>query len=348
MTIIYFILILGVTIFVHELGHFIFAKKAGIYCHEFSLGMGPKIWSFRRKDDETLYAIRLFPIGGFVQMAGEEIEEDSSIPKDRQLNGKTWTQKFLTIVAGIVFNFILAIVIFFFIALFNGVPSTRPIVDVTDEHMPAYNAGLKSGDIITRINNKRVSSTDRLMLELQVNSGKKINLEVKRDGDIEKITISPEKITNEDKTENYVYGFSLASSIEKGIFVSLQYAFMKTGYLIEQMVLVITYLITGAISLDNLAGPIGIYNIVGETARTGITNLIFLLAYISVNVGFINLLPIPAFDGGRILFLIIEKIKGSPVNPKVENIIHSVGFILLMMLMIFITYNDIIRIFIKG
>lgn len=348
MTIIYFILILGVTIFVHELGHFIFAKKAGIYCHEFSLGMGPKIWSFRRKNDETLYAIRLLPIGGFVQMAGEEIEEDSSVPKDRQLNSKTWKQKFLTIIAGIMFNFILAIIIFFFIALFNGVPSTRPIVEVTDETLPAYSAGLKTGDIITRVNDKRITSTDRLMLELQVNSGKKVTLEVKRDGDINELTISPKKITNEDKTESYVYGFTITTTFEKGIFVSLQYAFMKTGFLVEQMFLVITYLITGAISLDNLAGPIGIYNIVGETARTGLTNLIFLLAYISINVGFINLLPIPAFDGGRILFLIIEKIKRSPVNPKVENIIHTVGFILLMILMVFITYNDIIRIFIKG
>lgn len=348
MTIVYFILILGVTIFVHELGHFIFAKKAGIYCHEFSLGMGPKIWSFRRKNDETLYAIRLFPIGGFVQMAGEEIEEDSSVPKNRQLTNKTWTQRFLTIIAGILFNFILAIVIFFFIALFNGAPSTKPVVDVTDKTLPAYSAGLKTGDVITKINDKRITSTDRLMLELQVNSGKKVTLEVKRNDKVEDITISPKKVTNEDKTESYVYGFTLTTTFEKGFFASLQYAFLKTGYLVEQMFLVITYLITGAISLDNLAGPIGIYNIVGETARTGLVNIIFLLAYISINVGFINLLPIPAFDGGRILFLIIEKIKGSPVNQKVENVIHSVGFLLLMLLMVFITYNDIVRIFVKG
>ncbi len=348
MTIIYFVLILGITIFIHELGHFIFAKKAGVYCHEFSLGMGPKIWSFKRKDDETLYSVRLLPIGGFVQMAGEELEEDKSVPRERQLFAKKWSQKFMTIIAGIMFNFILAIIIFFLLALFNGSPSTKPIINSVDKDMPAYTAGLKAGDTIKRINGKRVTSTDRLMLELQVNNRKEMTIEIERDEKVKEIKLSPVEITNEDQTKRYVFGFTLESKIEKGVFVSLQYAFVKTGYLIEQMFCIIAYLATGAISLNNLSGPIGIYNIVGETAKSGIVNLIFLLAYISVNVGFINLLPIPAFDGGRILFLIIEKIKGKPVDPKVENAIHSVGFFLLMGLMLFITYNDIIRIFVGG
>ncbi|MDD2434779.1 MAG: RIP metalloprotease RseP [Bacilli bacterium] len=348
MTFIYFVLILGITIFIHELGHFIFAKRAKVYCHEFSLGMGPKIWSFRRKNDETLYSLRLFPIGGFVQMAGEELEEDKDVPRDRQLFAKKWSQKFMTIIAGIMFNFIFAVIIFFFLALFNGSPSTKPIVSVVDKGLPAYSAGLESGDIIKRVNGKKVTSIDRLMLELHVVKNDEITLEIKRDEIIKEIKITAVEVTEKDDTKRFVFGFGLESKIEKGFLVSLQYAFMKTGYLIEQMFWIVTYLITGSIGLNNLSGPIGIYNIVGETARSGIANLFYLLAYISINVGFINLLPIPAFDGGRILFLLLEKIKGRPIDPKVENSIHSVGFFLLMLLMLLITYNDIIRIFVGG
>ena len=123
MTIIYFILILGITVFIHELGHFIFAKKAGIYVHEFALGMGPKLYSFKRKNDETTYAIRLFPIGGFVQMAGETNDIEEGIDESLLLNSKTWNQRFLTIIAGIVFNFIFAFILFFLIAIFTGAPS---------------------------------------------------------------------------------------------------------------------------------------------------------------------------------------------------------------------------------
>jgi len=133
--------------------------------------------------------------------------------------------------------------------------------------------------------------------------------------------------------------------VEKGFLSALKYAFTKTWSLVEQMFFTIVYLCTGKLSLSSLSGPVGIFTVVGDAAETGIINLIYLLGFISINVGFINLLPIPAFDGGHILFLIIEKIKGSPVNPKVENIIHSIGFFLLMLLMIVITYNDIIRLF---
>ena len=180
------------------------------------------------------------------------------------------------------------------------------------------------------------------MIEYQVNYGKDLNLEIKRDGEIKNITIKPLEVDG-----NYQYGFSLDNSIDKGFVAAIDYAFSKFISLISQMVIIIGYLFTGKLSLSSLSGPIGIYNIVGESAKAGLINIIYLIGYLSINVGFINLLPLPAFDGGRLLFLIIEKIRRKPVDAKVENTIHAVGMVLLMVLMIAITYNDIIRFIIK-
>lgn len=343
MTLIYFILILGVTIFVHELGHFIFAKRAKIHVYEFAVGMGPRILKFNRKNDETLYSLRLFPIGGFVQMAGEDINIDENIPENRTMQSKTWLQRFLTIVAGVVFNFILAIILLFIVALVSGAPSNKPIIESLNPDFPIIDTELSPGDQIVKLNNTKINSLDRLMLELQLNQGKELDVVViSKDGLEKEVLLVPMKVTIDDN-EVYQYGFTLEQTITKGFVPAIKFAFTKMYSLMEQMVIVITSLITGALSIKNLAGPVGIFNIVGETAQHGFINIVYLAAFFSINVGFINLLPIPAFDGGRLLFLFIEKIKGSPVNSKVENTIHTVGFILLMLLMIIITFNDIIR-----
>lgn len=342
MTIIYFILVLSITIFVHELGHFIFAKKAGIYVYEFCIGMGPRIFKFKRKNDETEYGIRLFPIGGFCSMAGESIEVDEKVDENRRMQSKTWLQRFLTVVAGVMFNFIFAFIILFVVGLVNGKPNNKNIVMEVLDNSPAYVAGLKSGDIITKLNGVNVNNIDRLMIEYQLNYGQELNLEIKRGNEVEQIKITPNKID-----DGYQYGFSLDNSIEKGFIPAIKYAFFKFFSLINQMIVIIGYLVTGKLSLSSLSGPIGIYNIVGQSAKAGLINVIYLIGYLSINVGFINLLPIPAFDGGRILFLIIEKIRRKPVKPNIENTIHSIGMVLLMILMIAITYNDIIRFIIK-
>jgi len=347
MTIIYFILILGTIVCIHEFGHFLFAKKSGIYVYEFSIGMGPRILKLKRKNDETEYSIRLFPIGGFVSMAGEDLETDekSNIPKEKMLQNKKWYQRFLTIIAGVLFNFILALVLLFVIALVNGAPNIGTKVGEVAPNTPAQIAGLEKSDKIIKVGNKKVSTADMLMLELQVNNGKETTFVVeKENGDTKKIVVKPKKITT-DAGESYQYGFSLDAKGGSGVLSAIKYAFGKTFSVVEQMVYIIGYLFTGKLSLNSLAGPVGIFQVVGETAKTGIWNIIYLIAFMSINVGFVNLIPFPAFDGGRILFLIIEKIKGSPVNPKIENTIHSIGFVLLMILMIVITYNDIIRIF---
>ena len=342
MSIIYFILVLGITVFVHELGHFLCAKKSKIYVYEFSIGMGPRLFKFKRKNDETVYSIRAFPIGGFVQMAGEEVEDDKSIPKEMRLQSKTWFQKALTISAGVLFNFIFAIILLFVVGLINGSNFGTTTVNSVDNTLPAYSAGLKDNDKILKINGKRVRTADILILELQANNGKKITLTVDRNNTEQDINITPKKI-KVDGTDTYQYGFSLVTKQEKGVISALKYAFYKFGCLMMQMVLIIKYLFIGKLKLTSLSGPVGIFNIVSEYAKAGFINLIYLIAYLCVNIGFINIIPLPAFDGGRLLFLIIEKITGKPVNQKVENIIHSIGFILLMVLMVLITYNDIIR-----
>jgi len=435
MTIIY--LILGIVVLVHETGHFIFAKRAGVYVYEFSIGMGPRLFKWKRKkkikdkngkikyvEDETEYSIRLLPIGGFVQMAGEEVEVDENIPEDQRLQSKPWFSRFMVMVAGVMMNFILAIILLFIIGMSSELSLNSVYVDgsIID--------GLTDGDKIVSVNGHFVNNYDKLALELTVPGSKDFTVTVKKkDGTKKEVTIHPiavgeknlihgkdygftitekeegvisilessidglkegdkivsindleihdylvllkelEKIGEDEfllKVENsegdiedlsitakeleddtlrgYTYGFYITGEEASGFFASIRYAFGKFFSMIEQMFFTVLYLFTGKLGLDMLSGPVGIYNVVGEAGKAGIMSLVSLLAMLSVNVGFINILPLPAFDGGHALFLIIEKIKGSPVSPKVENIIHNIGFILLMILMVYITFNDILRI----
>lgn len=340
-TIIAFIFILGVTVTIHEFGHFLFAKKAGIYVYEFSIGMGPRLFKFNRKNDETDYSIRLLPIGGYVQMAGEDIEVDEKVPKDKLLQSKTWKERFMTMVAGVMFNFLLAIVVLFIIALIRGVTTSATKIDTSTIN------GLKKGDNIVEVNGHFVNNYDKLALELSVAGSKSFDMKVKhKNGTYDTVTVKPKAVYDEkDNLKGYEYGFTITGKHEHSLLSSFKYAFSKFFSTVEQMFFTVWYLITGNLSLKLLSGPVGIFSIVGTAAESGFVSVLSLLALISINVGFINLLPIPAFDGGHILFLIIEKIKGSKVNPKIENTIHSIFFILLMALMLYITFNDIIRLF---
>ena len=343
MTLVYMILILGIIVFVHEFGHFIFAKRAGIYVYEFSLGMGPRIFKFKRNNDETEYSIRLFPIGGYVQMAGEGIEEDENIPVNMRMQSKSWLQRFLTIIAGIMFNFILAIIVFFIIGLVNGSSQNKPYVTAVED---GINSGvINVGDQIVAVNGKKVIFTDVLVLDVHVNSGKPLNLTVKGSDSIEREVILNPIEVNEDGNVSYKYGIALGDQYKSGFLAAIKYAFVKFASLITQMFLIIINLFTGKLGISSMSGPVGIFNVVGESAKAGFINLIYLIGFISLNVGFMNFLPIPALDGGRLLFLIIEKIKGSKVDIKVENTIHTIGFALLMLLMLVITFNDIIKLF---
>ena len=195
-TIIAFIFILGVTVTIHEFGHFLFAKKAGIYVYEFSIGMGPRLFKFNRKNDETDYSIRLLPIGGYVQMAGEDIEVDEKVPKDKLLQSKTWKERFMTMVAGVMFNFLLAIVVLFIIALIRGVT-----LDATKIDTSTINE-LKKGDNIVEVNGHFVNNYDKLALELSVAGSKSFDMKVKhKNGTYDTVTVKPKAVYDEKVDE---------------------------------------------------------------------------------------------------------------------------------------------------
>lgn len=345
MTLILFILVLGVIIFVHELGHFLFAKLMGVYVYEFSLGMGPKLFS--KKGKETEYCLRLIPIGGFCSMAGEEIDEEAiKVPKEKRLQAKKPWQRFLIMFFGPGFNFIFAILTLFFVALIWGSASYEPIISSVEKNYPAYEVGLEKGDEILEINGKKVKTLDDVSVYLTISDktkDTKIKVE-KEDGTTKTYSLKPKKVKEDDEVV-YRYGIGLQSEEKHGFVNSVKYTFVKTGALFKQMFITIESLVTGGVSVKQLSGPVGIYNIVGEQSKAGLSSILYLMAFLSINVGFLNLLPLPAFDGGHILFIIIEKIKGSPVSPKTENMIHTVGLFLLMLLMVYVTFNDILRLF---
>ncbi len=340
------IFILGVIILVHEFGHFIWAKKFGVHIYEFSIGMGPIIHTHKGKDHID-YNIRAFPIGGFVSMAGEIYEDDTKMKKEKFMCNKPGYQRFLILVAGVVNNFILAIVLLFFLALFWGATSTKPIIGSILEDSAISKTGIEVGDEIVKINGIKASSWDKLQIALYRKSENDTYTFVvrKTDGQEETYHITPDVIKNEDGSESHQFGFSIDSTKEYGFLPSVKYAFSKFGSVISSMGLTITSLFSGKISLDALSGPVGIYQVVGDSVSAGLSQIIYIIAFLSINVGFINILPFPAFDGGRVFFLIIEKIKGSPINSKLENSVNMIGFVLLILLMIYITFQDVLRLF---
>jgi regulator of sigma E protease len=341
-----FIIILGIIVLVHEFGHFIWAKITGVYVYEFSIGMGPKIWG--KKGKETDYSIRAIPIGGYCSLAGEDLDEDDSkkIPKNRRLQSKNCLQRFLIMVFGPVNNFILAIILLFFIALIWGGSTMKPVISEVESGSAAASAGLDKGDTILKINGHKISTSDDISLYLALADTSKKNTIVVEKGNGYEVTykVRPKKVTVDGET-SYKYGISITQEKTKGIIASFVYTFKKTKSIFKQMFITVGYLVTGGVKLSDLSGPVGIYSIVGQQRSAGVANIIYLLAFLSINVGFMNLLPIPAFDGGHILFIIIELIKGSPVKPEIENKIHTIFLILLMLLMVVITINDIIRLF---
>lgn len=341
-----FIFILGLLIFVHELGHFLTAKKSGVYIYEFSIGMGPEIKSIKGKDG-ILYSIRALPIGGFVQMAGEIYEDDDTkkIPKEQFMCNRPWYQRLIILVAGVFNNFLLAIILLFAMALIWGAPSLKPVVyDVTDGY-PAKEAGIKAGDVIKSINGSKVKTLDKtqLLLLLKTKDDKyQITVEHKN-GQTATYEVVPKKEKNDDGDEVKVFGIQTKTNITKGFGSSVKYAFTKFGSVVEQMWLTIVNLFTGKISINAMSGPVGIYSVVGETRSAGVESVIYLIAYLSINLGIMNILPIPALDGGHLLFLIIEKIRGKKIDEKIEGITTTVFFALLLLLMLYITIHDVIR-----
>lgn len=334
MTIIVAILLFGVIVFIHELGHFLFAKLSGVKVHEFAIGMGPKLFSIKK---DTVYSIRLLPIGGFVSMEGED--EESSDPNS--FGKKTILQRASIIFAGPFFNIILTVLLLCSVFMFMGSQTTK-IGNIVDNG-PAYNAGLQIGDEIESINGKNINSWQDVITNLGNSDGSSVVLKVDRNGETKEINVTPQK------SEDGRYIIGIESKIQRNPITAIKNAFLTTWDMTVQMITFLGQLITGTVPggvSNSVTGPLGVINVVSEAAKMGIVNVLYIGAVISLNLGIINLIPLPALDGGRLLFLGIEALRGGKkFDPNKEAMINLVGLGALMTFMVFITYKDIIRLF---
>ena len=334
MTIIVALLLFSAIVFIHELGHFLFAKMNGIKVHEFSIGMGPKIYSIKKDTD---YSIRLLPIGGFVSMEGED--EESKDP--RSFGEKSILQRASVIFAGPFFNIIFTIILFIPIFLFMG-NQTTTLAGVT-ENGPAYQAGIQVGDTIEAVNGESVKTWQDVIQSLNESDGSELKLSINRNGQNKEVTVTPEKNTE----GRYVIG--IETKVERNLIASIKNAFTTTWDMMVQMITFLGQLVTGTVPGgvgNSVTGPLGVINIVSQAAKVGIINVMYIAAVISLNLGIINLVPLPALDGGRLLMLAIEAIRGGKkIDPNKEAMINMVGLGALMLFMVFITYKDILRLF---
>lgn len=415
-TVIAFILIFGSLVFFHELGHFLFAKKAGIMVREFAIGMGPKIFGMTK--GETVYTLRLLPIGGYVRMAGEDTdtvelqpgyrvalitneenivekiilnqkthyqnvifleveradlerelwiegydEDDQFIrynvsrtasivengteqiiaPLDRQFNSKSVGARAMAIFAGPLFNFILAFFIFLIIGLIQGIPSDEPIIAEVVDDSVASSAGLVDGDKVVKVNGQPISTWEELSEQIFDNPNKAVTFEVERATGNEIIELTPKAVEQEGGPD---YGqIGVMRSIEKNPLQAVVYGVEETYNMIITIGTLVGKLITGQFSIDALSGPVGIYKTTETVVTFGLYNILYFAAMLSVNLGIMNLLPLPALDGGRLLFFAVEAVRGKPIDRQKEGMVHFVGILLLMILMVVVTWNDIQRFF---
>jgi regulator of sigma E protease len=345
-----FVVVLGVLIFVHELGHFLLAKLMGVGVKKFSLGFGPKIVS--RKVGMTEYMISSIPLGGYVKMVGEEPDaevDESLLPLSYSHKGVA--RRTLIILAGPAFNVLLAVVIFFGLFWFSGLPIVEPEVGEVQEEMAAHMSGIRPGDRVVSVGGKPVRRWNDMAEVIQESEGRPLNFEVFRDDRTFSVKITPQLVLAQnlwgEEVEKYAIGITASgvSSIERlDLFQSAEEAASYTWRIVAFTVLTIGKILTGTVSVKALGGPIMIAQLTGEQAKAGLINLVFFMAVLSINLGIINLLPIPVLDGGHLLFCLIEAVSRKPVNLKVREVAHQVGFFVLILIMIFVIYNDIARV----
>ena len=346
-----FMVVLGVLIFFHEFGHFLIARLFGVGVEKFSLGFGPRLLG--RRIGITDYRLSLIPLGGYVKMVGEEPDEELAPGLAAQsFTHKSVLQRMLIVFAGPLFNIILAVVIFFVIALFAGVLILKPSVGAVKEGSPAFNAGFQKGDLITAIDGAAVTSWEEMADTIGHSGGRELEITVRRaEGELV-LRAKPERMPTQnllgEEIQRYVIGVSSAGEVlsrKLGFVEAVLQSLRQTYAIAELMVVIVAKMITGAISFDTVGGPIMIAQMAGDQARAGISSLFQFIAVISVNLAVINLLPIPVLDGGHLLFFAIEAVKGRPVSTKVREIAQQVGMVVLIMLMILVFYNDITRLF---
>ncbi len=360
MSIVIALLVFSFIVFIHELGHFFFARMGGIAVEEFAIGMGPKLLGFSRNGTE--WTIRALPIGGFCRMHGED-GEDMAAKKDPELKGVAFFDRpvgirIAAVFGGPLFNFILALVFSF--VLIGLTATSTTVVNEVAEGTPAYEAGLLSGDKMISIDGHRLVRPREASIYINVPQGKPVDVVVRRmvEGEEKELSflIEPDYIeVNPDvapeESENYYFIGVNYQTTETSLWNILKYGVLECASWIKIVFYSLGLLITGQVSGTALSGPVALVSEISsgyeqslaEGLKVVVANLSFWIVLISANLGVMNLLPIPALDGGRLVFLLIEAVTGKPLAPEKEGFIHFIGFALLMVLMVFVLYNDIAR-----
>lgn len=342
MSIVVAILIFSIIVLFHELGHFLLAKANGIRVNEFCLGLGPTIVGFTK--GETKYSLKLLPFGGACMMEGEDEESTDG----RAFNNKSVWARISVVAAGPVFNFIMAFVLSVIVIALSGYD--RPIVSAVSEGYAAEAAGIEAGDEIIKLGNKRIHLFKEIVFYTYTHSGEEIEVVYERDGERYTTTIVP---TYDEENGRYLIGIQ-SSGYERGnVFEVLLHSWYEMCYYVETTLESLGMLISGGVGINDLSGPVGIVSTIGDTYEesakiSGLAvflNMSVMCVLLSANLGVMNLLPLPALDGGRLVFLIIEAIRGKRLNPNKEGIVHFIGLLLLLGLMVFVMFNDVRKLF---
>ncbi len=349
------ILVFGLLIGIHEAGHLIAAKLSGITVFEFSIGMGPKILSFNTGG--TAYSLRLLPIGGFCKMDGEDEHSDNP----GAFCNKSVSKRIFVVVAGALMNILMGFMIYIIISSAYTSDFRVNTVDKVIPDSPAYEAGLKAGDEVIRVNGKRVHIPSDVRFELFRATSENIAVTVERNGKKLDFSITPKmyiyphgEVTQgyfaDEKTDPELiqkYGAPLIGyelkAVPKTFGNVLKDAFYNSRLMVKTVVYSVKMLVTGNVGLNDVSGPVGMVDQIGATAKSGLSNLLALTALITINLGVFNLLPFPALDGGRLIFLIIELFRKKPVPPEKEGVVHFVGLAVLLIFMLVVTANDIFK-----
>jgi regulator of sigma E protease len=357
-TIIAFVIILSILVLIHELGHFLTAKKFGIKVEEFGFGFPPRVFGIKK--GETMYSINLLPVGGFVKLYGEDAAGGGSVKKatgkdlltkdiGRAFYARPVWQRFLVVVAGVVMNFVLAVVLISYVFSTTGVAIPSSTVRITEvlKNSPAASSGLLSGDVVEAVNNERILSTKEFIQTIQKNEGKEVALTIKRGEMLRDIQLTPRSkypkgqgpvgvgITDIEVKKYPWYQAPFFGTIE---------AFKFSWMIVAGLGQMVSTLVFEGHKPEGVAGPIGVAQLTGKAVSYGVTATLWFTALLSINLAVLNVLPIPALDGGRLFFIIIEAITRKKVNPKYESYAHAAGLVVLLGLMLVITLFDIIRI----
>lgn len=353
-TVISFILVLGALIFVHELGHFLFAKLFGVRVLKFSLGFGPKL--FGKKIGETEYVVSAFPLGGFVKMFGENPDEQElgASDKERSFAHKSVFQRFMIVFAGPLFNFVFPVLLFFPLFFFQGVPVPQDTTKIggVEAGSPAELAGVKVDDVFVSINNRKVLQWQDISDSVKESGGDPLKVVVMRNGQRVELTIVPQMDTvsdifGEPVEDRFMVGIRKADLLEYenvGIIEAFKNALQQTWFYIYLTGLGFIKLIQQVVPASEMGGPLLIAQMAGEQAKAGWVNLLYFTSLLSVNLGILNLLPVPVLDGGHLVFLTLEGIRKKPMSERKQIFAQQIGIGLLGALMIFVFYNDIMRI----